>query len=149
MYWHAVLMGSTLIIMMAAIAALETCLDMPASYPMMQSAGPLLGISESSVMELVLLAIVAEDEEGYLMGSTLNIAMAAMQICLGMHASYPMISECMTSAWPLYARCDGVGSIGNCGIGKKGFCMGSTLDLVMAAKETPMGMPASCQVILK
>ena len=70
-------------------------------------------------MELDLLAIVAEDEEGYLIGSTLDIAMAAMQICLGMHASYPLMSECMTSAWPLCASCDGVGFIGNCGIGKK------------------------------
>ena len=60
-------------------------------------------------MEWVLAVMVANDEEDFLMGFTLDISMAVIQTCLGMLARYVMMLECMTFTWPLHARHDELG----------------------------------------
>ena len=56
------------------------------------------------------------DREGFLKESTPGIKMAVMQTCLCLTASCLMMLECMTFAWPLFIRCDGIGLVGNCSI---------------------------------
>ena len=61
----------------------------------------MLGLCIPGVMEWFLAAMALNDEKGFLMGFMFG------------HACKPSDDvECMTSAWPLHARHDGVGSDG-------------------------------------
>ena len=67
-------------------------------------------------MECILAAMVAKDKASFNMESTLLnliVAIAAFETCVVMPASYWVMLECMTSAWPPCARHDGVGSGSN------------------------------------
>ena len=54
-----------------------------------------------------------------------------------------------TSAWLLCARCDGIGSIGNCSTGKRRLPMESTLINMMVAIQTCLGIPVSYLMLLE